>query len=50
MLPEVLRAADRRRDNYITPNQYIRRNRRLVNLWQINAAFADCDTYLKPRA
>ena len=48
MLPEVLRCADKRRDNYLTVNQYLRRNRRLVNLWQINAAFADLDTYLKP--
>ena len=48
LLPEVLRCADKTRDNYLTVQQYFKKNRRLVNLWQINAAFADLDTYQIP--
>lgn len=45
LLPDVLRAVDTRRDTYLTPNQFKRRNRRVVSLLQLNAAFADLDTY-----
>lgn len=44
-IADVIRYVDKRRDTYITPNQYIRKNRRLVNLWQLNTVFADLDTY-----
>ena len=44
-IADVIMYVDKRRDTYITPNQYIRKNRRLVNLWQLNTLFTDADTY-----
>ena len=44
-LPEVLRALDRTKDTYLTPNQFFRKNRRVVSLAQMNAGFSDLDTY-----
>ena len=44
-LPDVLRSVDRHRDTYLTPNQFYKKNRRLVSLLQLNAGFVDLDTY-----
>ena len=45
LLTEVLRAVDPSKDTYITPNQFFKKNRRVVSLAQMNAGFSDLDTY-----
>lgn len=46
-LPEVVRYVDQSKDTWISQNQFFRKNRRLVNLSQINTGFSDLDTYRK---
>ena len=48
LMPDVIRALDRRRDTYLTQNEFFRPNRRVANLLQINVVWVELDTYNVP--
>ncbi|KMY85733.1 Replication protein [Candidatus Paraburkholderia calva] len=47
-MPVVLGLVDTRRDTWMTQAEFIRPNRRVVNLARIGLLFADLDTYRQP--
>lgn len=46
-MPKVLELIDKTRDTWLTQGEFIRPNRRVVNLARIGLLFADLDTYHK---
>lgn len=44
-LPRVIRLLDKTRDTWISQAEFMRPNRRVVNLWRVGLLFADLDTY-----
>ncbi|GLR55211.1 hypothetical protein KYK30_31455 [Shinella yambaruensis] len=49
-MPQVLQLLDASRDTWLTQAEFIRPNRRVVNLARIGLLFADLDTYRQPWA
>ncbi|MCK9238277.1 MAG: replication protein [Thiopseudomonas sp.] len=49
-MPTVLELIDKTRDTWMTQAEFIRPNRRVVNLARIGLLFADLDTYREPWA
>ena len=49
-MPTVLELIDKTRDTWLTQAEFIRPNRRVVNLARIGLMFADLDTYRQPWA
>ena len=49
-MPTVLELIDKTRDTWMTQAEFIRPNRRVVNLARIGLMFADLDTYREPWA
>jgi len=49
-MPNVLRIVDPTRDTWLSQAEFIKPNRRVVNLARIGLLFADLDTYRKPWA
>lgn len=45
LMPDVIRAVDSRRDTYLSQAEFLRPNRRVVNLKQLSLAFLDLDVY-----
>ena len=45
MMPDVIRLLDKTRDTWISQADFMRPNRRLVNLWRLPMLFVDLDTY-----
>jgi hypothetical protein len=50
LMPQVLGMLDHRRDTWLSQAEFIRPNRRVVNLACIGLLFADLDTYRQPWA
>ncbi len=48
LMPDVLRHLDPTRDTWISQAEFIKPNRRVVNLLRIGLLFADLDTYRNP--
>ncbi len=46
-MPKVLSLLDKKRDTWMSQAEFIRPNRRVVNLLRLGLLFADLDTYLK---
>lgn len=49
-MPSVLNLIDKNRDTWLTQAEFIRPNRRVVNLARVGLLFADLDTYRTPWA
>src|SRR5690554_5023753 len=49
-MPAIIRMVDPHRDTWLTQAEFIRPNRRVVNLARIGLLFADLDTYRQPWA
>ena len=49
-MPTVLNLIDKSRDTWLTQAEFIRPNRRVVNLARVGLLFADLDTYRTPWA
>lgn len=49
-MPTVLNAVDHRLDTWLSQAEFMRPNRRVVNLLRIGLLFADLDTYKMPWA
>lgn len=49
-MPTVLNLIDKRRDTWLSQAEFMRPNRRVVNLARIGLLFADLDTYRQPWA
>jgi len=45
LMPDVIRAVDPTRDTYLSQAEFVRPNRRVVNLKQVGLAFLDLDIY-----
>lgn len=45
MMPTVISLLDKTRDTWISQAEFMRPNRRVVNLWRLGLCFVDLDTY-----